>query len=88
MIEAQDIFNSMIGKDLRTYVDLSDDSKYAVKGKGAIMFKSESGGSFEAGDILYVPKLKKNFLLNLVMEDMGFFRHVKERESTHMSRGR
>ena len=29
MIEAQDIFSSLIGKDVRTYVDLSDDSKYA-----------------------------------------------------------
>jgi hypothetical protein len=68
-------------------VELGDDAKYAVKGEGTILFQLESGGSFEAHDVLYVLGLKKNFLSVSVMEDRGFVFHVQERESTHTSRG-
>jgi hypothetical protein len=53
-------------------VDLVDDSKYVVKGEGTILFQLDSSGLFKAHDVLYVPELKKNFLLVLVLEDKGF----------------
>jgi hypothetical protein len=59
-------------KDSGTHVELGDDAKYAVKGEGTILFQLESGGSFEAQDVLYVPELKKNFLSVSVLEDKGF----------------
>jgi hypothetical protein len=36
------------------------------------LFQLESGGSFDAQDVLYVPGLKKNLLSVSVMEDKGF----------------
>jgi hypothetical protein len=59
-------------RDLGVHVELGDDAKYVVKGEGKILFHLESRGSFDAQDVLYVPGLKKNFLLFLVMEDRGF----------------
>jgi hypothetical protein len=53
-------------------VELGDDAKYAVKGKGTFMFQLESGGLLEAHDVLYVPELKKNLLSVSVLEDKGF----------------
>jgi hypothetical protein len=53
-------------------VELGDDAKYVVKGKGTIMFHVESGGLLEAQDVLYVPELKKKLLSVSVLEDMGF----------------
>jgi hypothetical protein len=60
------------GEGLRIHVELGDDAKYAVKGEGTILFQLESGGSFDAQDVLYVPGLRKNFLSVSVMEDRGF----------------
>jgi hypothetical protein len=36
------------------------------------LFQLELGGSFDAHDVLYVPRLKNNFLSVSTMEDMGF----------------
>jgi hypothetical protein len=72
MIESLELFNSMKNKDSRIYVDLSDDAKYAVKEERTILCHIESGCSFEAKDMLYVPGLRKNFLSISVMKDKGF----------------
>jgi hypothetical protein len=40
--------------------------------RGKVIFQVESGGSFNAQDVLYIPGLKKNFFLVSTMEDMGF----------------
>jgi hypothetical protein len=53
-------------------VELGDNAKYAVKDEGTILFQLESSGSLEAQDVLYVPRLKKNLLSVLVMEDKSF----------------
>jgi hypothetical protein len=72
MTEAWELFNSLMEKDSGIHVELGDDAKYVVKGEGTILFQLESGGSFEAQDVLYVLGLKKNFLSVSVMEDKGF----------------
>jgi hypothetical protein len=71
MTEAWELFSSLT-KELGIHVELSDDAKYAVKGEGTIVFQLESGGSFEAHDVLYVPRTKKKLLSASVMEDRGF----------------
>jgi hypothetical protein len=81
-----EIFSSLTERDLKVHVELGDDAKYAVKGEGTITFQLESGGSFDAHDVLYIPGLKKNFLSVLAMEDRGFFCYFSEREGTHTSR--
>jgi hypothetical protein len=49
-----------------------NNTKYAVKGEGTILFQLESSGLIEAQDVLYVPGLMEIFLLVSVMEDRGF----------------
>jgi hypothetical protein len=39
---------------------------------GTIPFQFEFGNSLDFDDVLFVPGLKKNLLLVLVMEDKGF----------------
>jgi hypothetical protein len=74
-------------EDSGKHVELGDYSKYAVKGKGTIMFHLKSSGFLEARDVLYIPKMKKNFLLVSVLEDMCFVIMFPEMESTHTSKG-
>jgi len=53
-------------------VDLGNDSKYAIKGVGTILFQPKLSNSLKLKDVLYVPRLNKNMLSILVMEDKGF----------------
>jgi len=43
MTEARQLFNSLI-EDLGTHMELGDNAKYVVKGKGFFMFQLESQG--------------------------------------------
>jgi hypothetical protein len=72
MTEAWELFSSLTEMDSGIHVELGDDAKYVVKGEGTILFQLESGNSFDAQDVLYVPGLKKNLLSISVMEDKGF----------------
>jgi hypothetical protein len=62
MTEAWEICSSLTERDLDVHVELGDDSKYAVKGDGIVMFHIDSGGSLDSHDVLYIPFLKNNFL--------------------------
>jgi len=63
----------MIERDSKVHADLGDYAKYAVKGERTITFQLDSGGLFDAHDVLYVPGLKNNFISVLAMEDKCFF---------------
>jgi hypothetical protein len=63
----------LIDNDVNIHVQLGDYSKYEMKGEGTIMFHLELGGLLDAQYVVYVPGLKKNFLLDLAMEDKGIF---------------
>jgi hypothetical protein len=52
MTKAREIFSILIERDSYVHVELSDDSKYAMKGEGTITFHLESGGSLDAQDVL------------------------------------
>jgi hypothetical protein len=72
MTKARELFNNLTERDSRVHVELDDDAKYAVKGEGTVLVQLEEGGSFDAWDVLYVPRLKKNLLSVSTMEDRGF----------------
>jgi transposase InsO family protein len=72
MTEARELFNRLSEEDSEIHVELGDDAKYAVRGQGTVQFQLESGGSFDAQEVLYVPGLKKNLLSISVMEDKGY----------------
>jgi hypothetical protein len=72
MKEDWELLRSLTERDSDVHVQHGDDFKYAMKGGGTIMFQLESGGSLDAQDVLYIPRLKDNFLLVSAMEDRGF----------------
>lgn len=53
-------------------MELGDDDKCAVKEEGAIKFELLSKGILGSKDVLFVPKLKNNFLSLSVMEDKEY----------------
>jgi hypothetical protein len=59
-------------RNSRVHLQLGDETKYAKKGEGTILFYIELGGSFDE-NILYIIGLKKKFLSVLAVEDWGFF---------------
>jgi hypothetical protein len=73
MIEARDLFSNLTESDTNIHLQLGDNAKYVVKGEETIIFHLESGGSLDSQDVLYIPCLKKNFLLVSAMEDKDFF---------------
>jgi len=72
MIEAWEIFIILIESDSDVHVELGDDARYEVKGEGIVTFHLKSWGSLDAHDVLYIPGLKKNFILVLAMEERVF----------------
>jgi hypothetical protein len=53
-------------------VELSDNTKYAVKGVGTTSFQLKSRKILKMSEVLYVPRLKKNLLSISTMEDRGY----------------
>jgi hypothetical protein len=59
-------------EDSGLQVELGDNAMYAIKGVGTASFQLESGKPIGMGDMLYVPRLKKNLLSISVMQDRGY----------------
>ena len=59
MTKVHELFSSLMKTDSGIHVKLGDDAKYAVKGEGTISFQLESGRSFDAQDVLFLPGLNK-----------------------------
>jgi hypothetical protein len=55
MIEAQELFSSLTGRDSNVHVDIGDDVMYAVKGERIVTFQLESRGLLDSHDVIYVP---------------------------------
>jgi hypothetical protein len=72
MIDARELFNSLLEEDSKLHIQLGNIAKYQVNGQGKMQFQLELGGSFDAQEVLYVLGLKKNLLSILVMEDKGY----------------
>jgi hypothetical protein len=60
MMKARELFNRLSEEDSKIHVELGNDAKYAMRVQGTVQFQLESGGSFDAQEVLYVPGLKKN----------------------------
>jgi hypothetical protein len=68
----QRVVQQFLEDDSRIHVELGDEAKYAVIGQGTMHFQLESGGSFDAQEVLYVPGLKRNLFSISVMEEKGY----------------
>jgi hypothetical protein len=61
MTEARELFNNLSNEDSELHIQLGNNAKYPVKGQETVQFQLESGGSFDAQKVLYVPSQKKTY---------------------------
>ena len=52
-------------------VKLGDDYQYPIRGSGEASYKLDSGKYLKLKDVLYVPKLKNNFLSIYTLDSKG-----------------
>jgi hypothetical protein len=86
MKEARELFSSLSEEDSELHIQLGNNPKYPVKGQGTVQFQLESGGSFDAREVLSVPSLKKSMLSISVMEDKGYEGELSKGASIHSPR--
>jgi hypothetical protein len=55
MTEFRELFINFLEDDLDLHIELGDNTKYVVRGQGTMQLQFDSGGSFDAEGILYVP---------------------------------
>jgi hypothetical protein len=72
MAKAGYLFSNLSEEDSELHIQLGNNAKYLVKGQGTMQFQLDSGGSFDAQEVLYVLGLKKNLLPISIMEDKGY----------------
>jgi len=84
------LFSALEEKDLKMRIEMGDDERYNVSGVGIIAFQREHGAPITLTDMKYVPILKRNLILVMVLEDRGgdvlfskrkvFIRHIAMRQ--------
>ena len=72
MMEDKDILSDLEEEDLQIHIEIGDDGRYSVTGIGTITFERESGKPFPLKDVMHVPGLKKNLVLDTMLEDKGY----------------
>ena len=53
-------------------IEMGDDGKYHVSGKGTVVFQRENGAPLTLTNVKYVPSLKKNLVSVTMLEDKGY----------------
>ena len=51
------------------HIELGDDERYSTKGIGTVTFKRELDSHLHLKYVMYVPRLKKNLIFVVVLED-------------------
>jgi hypothetical protein len=79
MIGARELFDSFIDTGLDLCVELGMGTKHVVQGSGTISFQLESGEVLRVSNVLWVPKLRRSFLLVSEIERKGY--HILFRDA-------
>ena len=66
------LFSALEEKDLKMRIEMGDNGKYNVLGVGTVSFKREHGVPINFIDVKYVPRLKKNLVSIVMLEDKGY----------------
>jgi hypothetical protein len=67
-----ELFISWLETNSNIHVELGTHAKYGAKGVGTVKFQLDSRGSLEVENFLYVPNIRRNFLLVSTLEDKGY----------------
>jgi len=68
----RDLFFYLDEKDLGVHIEMGDDGRYSATGIGTISFERESGKPFVLKEVMHVPRLKKNLISVVMLEDKGY----------------
>jgi len=68
----RDLFSDFEEKDLEQSIDFGDDERYRATETGTVTFQRESGSLLRIIGVMYVPRLKKNLVSVVVLEDHGY----------------
>eukprot|EP00253_Pinus_taeda_P035729 PITA_35729 len=68
----KNLFSTLKEKGLQIWIEMGDDGKYCVSGRGTIMFQREHGSPLTLSNVMYVPGLKKNLVSIVMLEDKGY----------------
>eukprot|EP00253_Pinus_taeda_P025406 PITA_25406 len=66
------LFNTLEEKGLKMHIEMGDDRKYNVLGVGTVVFQREHGAPLTLTDVKYVPRLKKNLVSVMMLEEKGY----------------
>ena len=66
------LFSTLEEKDLHILIEMGNDEKYSVSGVGTVIFQREHGARLTLTDVKYVPRLKRNLVLIVMLEDRGY----------------
>ena len=54
------------------HIKMGDDRRYSATGFGIVTFKSEKASLLHLKDVMFVPRLKKDLIFVVVLEDKGY----------------
>eukprot|EP00253_Pinus_taeda_P004441 PITA_04441 len=87
---SKEFFSNLEEKDLQLHIELGDDGRYSTKAIGIFTFKRELGSHFHLKNVMYMPRLNKNLIFVVVLEDKqydvvfskgkSFLKHVVTRQ--------
>eukprot|EP00253_Pinus_taeda_P005188 PITA_05188 len=90
----KNLFSTLEEKDLQIRIEMGDDVKYYVSGRGTAMLQREHGSPLTLSNFMYVPGLKKNLVSISMLEDKGydvvfnlgkvFLRHIGTGQTKHI----
>jgi len=72
MTDDKNLFSTLEEKDLKMCIEMGADGKYCVLGEGTDSFQREHGAPLTLTDVKYVPRLKKNLVSVVTLEDKGY----------------
>jgi len=68
----KNLFSALEEKDLKMRIEMGDDGWYSTLGMGTVSFQREHGAPLTLTVVMYVPRLKKNLVLVMMLEDKGY----------------
>ena len=53
-------------------IEMGDDGNYSISGESIIVFQREHGAPLTLSDVKYMPRLKRNLVSVVMLEDKGY----------------
>ena len=68
----KNLFSSLGGKDIKMHIEMGDNERHSVSGVDTVAFQTDHGAPITLTDVKYVPRLKKNLISVMMLENKGY----------------